>query len=57
LRVFTGRLRLLNRLPAIYGLREYVDAAGLIPYGATAKTLGADIPPTLIAARTHDVFE
>src|SRR5712672_1466550 len=34
----TGRLR-LNRLPAIYGLREYVDAGGLIAYGANLADL------------------
>jgi hypothetical protein len=39
LRVLTGRLRLLNRLPAIYGLREYVDAGGLIAYGVNLAEL------------------
>jgi putative ABC transport system substrate-binding protein len=79
----------INRLPAIYGLREFVDAGGLMAYGAnqgdlfrrtigfvdkilkgakpsdlpveqptkfelvinlnTAKTLGLEIPPTLLA--------
>jgi len=48
-----------SRLPAIHGLTEYVDAGGLVSYGASldslflraadyvAKILGGDTPATL----------
>jgi len=63
-RVFPNRDSLVeaarrSRMPAIYGLTEYVDAGGLVAYGASldslfsraadyvAKILGGDAPATL----------
>jgi putative ABC transport system substrate-binding protein len=96
LRVQIAELALRNRLPTVFGLREMVEAGGLMGYGAsfaelyrraashvhkilqgakpadlpveqpikfefvlnarTAKALGLEIPPTLLA-RADEVIE
>jgi len=70
-RVFPNRKNLVeaarkSRMPAIYGLTEYVDAGGLVSYGASldslfsraadyvAKILGGDTPSTLPMERARE---
>jgi len=55
--VFTNRGQIAasaqkNRLPSMYGQREFVDAGGLIAYGPNLAE-GLTIPPSLLARANH----
>ncbi len=43
-----------HRLPAVYGLREFAEAGGLIAYGANVATMHRELSASLVQSAWPD---